>query len=64
MPKREPDVRVLMGLLRSDGDVLTCLVSLGQSTLLSEKGWIFVAADPDDLRDYLAWLYKRETDTL
>lgn len=63
MPTNEPSVRVLMGLMRPDGDVLTCLVSLASSTRLTDRGWIFIAADPDDLQDYLAWLYKRETDT-
>lgn len=61
---QEPTIRVLMGRLNPSGLPITVLVSLPQSADLSTKGWMFVAADPDDLNTYLTWLYQRETDTL
>jgi hypothetical protein len=58
----EPDIRIIVGKLRENGDPLTALVSIKNLDHLNSNGWQFVAADPEDLQEYLAWLYKREAE--
>lgn len=59
----EPSIRIIVGKKTDGGEVVTALVNLTQLTDLTAKGWSFVAADPEDLSEYLAWLYQREIDT-
>lgn len=59
MPLPEPSIRVLIGKI-ANGQAQTALRFMHQLPAAEAEGWVFIAADPDDLADYLAWLYKRE----
>ena len=58
---KEPTIRILVGRDTPEGPV-TAIVPLDTLPNLTARGWIFVCADPDDLSEYLSWLYQRETE--
>lgn len=57
---KEPQIRIIVGKRTEEGDVVTALVNISALNTLTPRGWSFVAADPEDLSAYLAWMYQRE----